>query len=190
LPSLFDGDRQFRPNILADSATQTGAELTLRSSKPLSRMITAGLETSLDGSTGDFDYGRAAATARLFVTAGGPVSAALTIAAGTSTGDVPTQGRFYLGGPSSLRGYGGGVVSGSAFWLARAEIGNSLPAARLVAFTDLGWAGDRADFGAGRTLIGAGVGASFVDGLVRVDLARALRAPTGWRLDFYVDGAI
>jgi hypothetical protein len=35
-----------------------------------------------------------------------------------------------------------------------------------------------------------GVGASFIDGLVRVDLARALRSPTGWRLDFFTDAAL
>jgi len=29
-----------------------------------------------------------------------------------------------------------------------------------------------------------------LDGLMRIDLARALRAPTGWRLDFYVDGVL
>jgi hypothetical protein len=28
------------------------------------------------------------------------------------------------------------------------------------------------------------------DGLLRVDLARALRSPRGWRLDFYTDGAL
>jgi hypothetical protein len=36
----------------------------------------------------------------------------------------------------------------------------------------------------------AGVGASFLDGLFRLDLARALRAPRGWRVDFYMDGAL
>ncbi len=190
LPGLFDGDRRFRPNILADSATQTGAELILRTSSALSSVLTVGLETTIDGSTGDFDYGRAAATARFFYTQGGPLAAAFTLSAGTSTGDIPAQGRFYLGGPSSLRGYAGGVASGSAYWLGRAEIGNSFPAARLIGFADLGWAGDRATFGSGRTLIGVGVGASFVDGLVRIDLSRALRVPTGWRVDFYLDGAL
>ena len=39
-------------------------------------------------------------------------------------------------------------------------------------------------------LCGAGIGASFLDGLVRIDLARALRAPTGWRVEFYFDGLL
>lgn len=190
LPGLFDGDRLFRPNITADRATQTGGALTLRTSRPLSRVVTVGLETTIDGSGGDFDYGRGAATARFFYTQGGPMAASFTVSAGTSTGDLPVQGLFYLGGPSSLRGYAGGVVAGTAYWYGRAEVGNSLPAARLIGFTDIGWAGHRSAFSDGGTLIGAGVGASFVDGLFRIDLSRALRTPTGWRLDFYVDGAI
>ena len=39
-------------------------------------------------------------------------------------------------------------------------------------------------------LLSAGVGASFLDGLVRLDLARALRTPTGWRVDLYLDAAL
>jgi hypothetical protein len=34
------------------------------------------------------------------------------------------------------------------------------------------------------------VGASLIDGLVRMDLSRALRAPTGWRFDLYFDGRL
>ena len=35
-----------------------------------------------------------------------------------------------------------------------------------------------------------GVGGSFLDGLIRIDVARALRAPTGWRLHLYLDGVL
>jgi len=100
------------------------------------------------------------------------------------------QSRWYLGGPNTLRGYGGGVTSGDAFWRARVEIANRLPAARLVLFYDVGRAGPRDHLSLARPLMGAGLGASFLDGLVRIDLARALRSPRGWRLDFYVDGAL
>jgi len=34
------------------------------------------------------------------------------------------------------------------------------------------------------------VGASFLDGLVRLDFARGLRRPAGWRVDLYWDGAL
>ena len=67
---------------------------------------------------------------------------------------------------------------------------NRFPGARLLLFSDAGWAGPRAAGWSGRPLLSAGIGASFLDGLVRLDLARALRAPRGWRLDCYVDGIL
>jgi outer membrane translocation and assembly module TamA len=70
------------------------------------------------------------------------------------------------------------------------EIANRLPAARLVLFYDVGRAAPRDHLSLARPLMGAGVGASFLDGLIRIDLARALRSPKGWRLDFYMDGAL
>jgi len=190
LPYLFNNSKTFGPNIAADSAVEAGFALTLRGTKVFSHSFSVGAQTTVDGATGDYDFGRAALTLRAFITPPGPLAGALTAAAGTSTGPVPIQSAFFLGGPSTLRGYNGGVLSGSAFWLARAEIGNSFPAARITAFSDVGWAGDRAGFSSGRPLISVGMGASFLDGLVRIDLARGLRAPTGWRLDFYFDGVI
>jgi hemolysin activation/secretion protein len=112
------------------------------------------------------------------------------LAAGTSAGRVPVQSRWSLGGPATLRGYGGGAQTGDAFWRARVEVANRSPAARLALFADVGRAGARDRLSLRRPLVGAGIGASFVDGLLRVDLARALRSPTGWRLDCYVDGAL
>ncbi|HEX9395068.1 MAG TPA: hypothetical protein VF923_10455, partial [Gemmatimonadales bacterium] len=72
----------------------------------------------------------------------------------------------------------------------RAELANRLPAARLALFSDVAWAGARNAFATSRPLVSAGVGASFLDGLVRIDLARALRAPTGWRLELYSDAIL
>ena len=69
----------------------------------------------------------------------------------------------------------------------RLEAGNAFPAARLTIFGDIGWAGPRGAFLEGRPLIGSGVGASFLDGLVRLDLARAMRTPTGWRFGLYFE---
>lgn len=190
LPWLFNRERRFRPNFTADRANQFGASLSLRGTDALSRTVTLGAETTVEGATGDFDFGRGAATVRLFVTPAGPMAGAVSVSAGTSTGSVPAQGQFFLGGAGSLRGYHGGVVAGPAFWAGRVEVGNSFPAARITVFSDVGWAGPREDFWRGRPLIGAGIGASLIDGLIRIDLARGLRAPTGWRLEFYFDGII
>ena len=115
---------------------------------------------------------------------------AVEAAAGTSGGTVPAQSDWHLGGPATLRGYDGLAAMGEAFWRGRVEVANAFPAARVAVFSDAGWAGPRADFARGRALVSAGVGATSFDGLLRVDLARALRAPRGWRLDFYVDGLL
>jgi hemolysin activation/secretion protein len=149
-----------------------------------------GAEAAFDILAGDFQYGRGSATLRAIVTPRALLAVAIEGSAGTSTGPVPIQGRFYLGGPPTLRGYSGAVTAGESYWRTRLEIGNSFPAARLTAFTDVGWAGRRDDFSHGKPLIGSGVGASFLDGLVRLDLSRGMRSPKGWRFDLYFDGRL
>jgi len=190
LPHLFDDTKLFRPNVVADRAEQAGMSLTLRGNKPLSRTVQIGADATLEGATGDFDFGRGSATVRAIVTPRALLAVAIEASAGTSTGTVPIQGRFYLGGPATLRGYSGAVTAGESYWRGRVEVGNSFPAVRLTAFSDIGWAGPRGAFGSGRPLIGSGVGASLLDGLVRMDVSRAMRAPTGWRFDLYFDGRI
>ncbi len=190
LPHVFDGSRSFRPNMVADTATQFGAVLTLRGSQPVSRVLQFGGETTLEAAAGDYQHAKASATVRATITPRKVLAVALEASAGTSKGDVPLQSRFYLGGPATLRGYDGAVTAGAAYWRGRIEVGNAFPAVRLMAFTDVGWAGARSQFGKGRALIGSGVGASLLDGLVRMDLARGLRAPTGWRFDLYFDGRL
>jgi hypothetical protein len=54
----------------------------------------------------------------------------------------------------------------------------------------VGWAGDRTAFWSGQALVGAGIGASVLDGLLRFDLARGLSNPKGWRFEVYVDGVL
>jgi hypothetical protein len=87
-------------------------------------------------------------------------------------------------------GYGGNAARGDAFWRTRVELANQWPGARVVLFSDLGRAGPREQLSFAKPLAGVGVGASFIDGLIRVDLSRSLRAPKGWRLDFYTDAAL
>jgi hemolysin activation/secretion protein len=121
---------------------------------------------------------------------GRQLAGAVELGGGMSAGRVPVQSFWYLGGPGTLRGYGGNATSGDAFWRARLELANRWPAARVVLFADVGRAGPRDHLSLAKSLAGVGVGASFVDGLVRLDLTRAVRSPTGWRLDFYTDAAL
>ena len=191
LAHAFDSDHLFRPNIMADSADQLGASLTLRAQRGFDTEAARwGTDLTLDGGAGRFGFGRASGTLRFTAPLTPQVAGAVELAGGTSAGRVPVQSRWYLGGPNTLRGYGGGVTSGDAFWRARVEVANRLPVARVALFCDVGRAAPRDHLSLARPLVGAGVGASFLDGLVRVDLARALRSPKGWRLDLYVDGIL
>jgi len=187
LPHLFNSGNVFRPNIMADTADQAGVAVRLRTSRALGVNSTIGGELSGSGETGDYEFGKGALTLRGTTVLAG-IALGIEGAAGTSSGGLPVQSQFYLGGPYTLRGYDGGVMRGDAFWRGRIEVGTSMPAVRLVTFSDLGWAGDRADFTNSRPLIGWGVGAAFLDGIVRLDLSHGTRPPMGWRFDIYLDG--
>jgi hypothetical protein len=191
LPHAIHDDHVFRPNITADSANQFGAAITLRTQRgidPERAQWTA--EVTLDGGAGTYRYGRASSTLRVTAPLGTSLVGGLELAGGMADGQVPLQSNWYLGGPGTLRGYGGNASNGDAFWRARLELANRWPGARVVLFADVGRAGPREQLALARPLAGVGIGASFLDGLLRLDLARAIRSPTGWRLDFYTDAAL
>jgi hypothetical protein len=191
LPHVFHEDHVFRPNISADSADQLGASLTVRTQRgidPERPQWTA--DVTVDGSVGTYRFGRVSSTVRVTAPLGPTLAGAVELGGGIADGRVPVQSYWYLGGPGTLRGYGGNASSGDAFWRARLEIGNRWPAARIVLFADVGRAALREQLSIARPLAGVGVGASFIDGLIRLDLTRAVRSPTGWRLDFYTDAAL
>jgi hemolysin activation/secretion protein len=116
------------------------------------------------------------------------VDAALTLAAGSSVGEMPLQRFWYLGGSQTVRGQSAGTQFGDAFWMGRIELGTSNVGFRPVVFYDVGWAGERRDFGdPGRPMSGAGVGASLFDGLVRFDVARGIYPQKKIRANLYVE---
>ncbi len=191
VPHAFHDDHVFRPNISADSADQFGASLTLHTQRgidPARPQWTA--DITLDGGAGTYRFGRVSTTLRVSAPLGPKLAGAVELGGGMADGRVPVQSYWYLGGPGTLRGYGGNASSGDAFWRARLELANRWPAARVVFFADVGRAGQREHLSLAKALAGVGAGVSFIDGLIRVDVARALRSPTGWRLDFYTDAAL
>ena len=191
VPHAFDRDHRFRPNIIAQAADQLGLAATIRGSRRLGNdAATLGAELSLDGGAGSFDFGRAAVALRATAPLPPGMAIGLEAAGGTSAGRVPVQSRWFLGGPATLRGYAGGALSGEAFWRARGELANAFPGFRLALFTDVGRAGPRDRLSLAGPLWSAGLGVSALDGLIRIDCSRALRAPTGWRIDFYADGIL
>lgn len=188
---LLNGDHLFRANAEAARATQYGAALALRTWRghdPLG--FRWGAELGVDAATGTFDYTRLSLT----LSSGWPLPrrlvGALEVAGGTTFGSGAEQHLWRLGGPATLRGYEASVTRGESFWRARAEVGTQFPAARLVLFSDAGRAATTDDLFDLRPLTSAGAGASLLDGLIRIDLARALRSPTGWRVTLSVDGRL
>ena len=116
------------------------------------------------------------------------LAGALTLSAGSATEGSPRQRWFYLGGSQTIRGQQAGAMSGETFWMTRVELGTSFVAARPVVFADMGWAGPRDLWShPGRPMSGAGVGVSFLDGLVRADLARGINPSKRFRFDLYVE---
>jgi hemolysin secretion/activation protein ShlB/FhaC/HecB len=119
----------------------------------------------------------------------GALAGAVTLSGGNSVGAMPAQRRWYVGGAQTIRGESPDTaLSGNAYWIARAELGSDAVGLRPVVFGDLGWVGDRNRLSqVGRPLSGVGFGTSFLDGLVRADLARGIYPRQQWRFDLYLE---
>lgn len=191
LRHVFNDAHVFAPNRIADRADQIGAGITLRA---YAGQNPAGVrwdgEVNFDAAHGDYQFGRASATTLLGFPLPYNLVGAVELAGGSSTGTVPVQNQFFLGGFRTIRGYPIGTQAGTAFWRARGEIGTAFPLARLAVFSDVGWAGDRNDISSNPDLLSVGIGGSMFDGLLRLDIARALRLNRGWRLHLSVDAPL
>jgi hypothetical protein len=189
--TLFGGgnDSRFIANPPANTATEFGGALRLRSNYGLDpEGFRGSTDFRIEGAGGDFGYGRALGDFTVSHPLGSDLAGSLSASIGSSAGKVPAQRQFYLGGTQTIRGQTALTGVGDAFWMARAEIGAHSVAFRPIAFADLGWAGDRNQWKInGRPMSGAGVGASFLDGLLRIDLARGLYPAKQWRLDLYLE---
>jgi hypothetical protein len=181
---------EFEPNITTQRALWVGGRTRVTQSigeNPQGFRLFNDLR--LEAARGDTGtYGRAA----LDVTASHGLfkgAAALTLAGGTSFGNIPLQRDWFLGGSQTVRGQRPGTAVGNAFWLARAEVAQGVGAVRPVLFADMGWAGDRQNWSAvGVPISGAGAGFSILDGLLRFDVARGIKPTAQWRVDMYVEG--
>jgi hypothetical protein len=187
--SVFETGGGFRPNLEARPVDQVGVAGRVavhRGLDPTGFRWGAWVEASAE--TGDASFFRPGLG--VFVTAPFLFDqlVAFELAAGTTVADsVPVQSRWYLGGPSSLRGFAGASFAGRDYARARAEVASEFPAVRLALFSDVGWAGDFDTYDPDQVAVSAGIGASFLDGLLRVDLARAVQPVAQWRLELYLD---
>ena len=145
-------------------------------------------DIKLEGAVGTFDYSRGSVQMTLSHGLGRSVDGALTLGGGTSGGHLPIQKQFFLGGVQTVRGQRAGAAIGDSFWMTSVELGTGWPGFRKIVFGDLGWAGPRTSFSnPGRPLSGAGVGASFMDGLIRIDVAKGIYPEKAIRTNLYVE---
>jgi hypothetical protein len=178
----------FKPNIIAVEGFYAGGAATMtfaRGADPMGTQFSGTFKGEAAG--GERDFGRAMLELRLAQGHAGNVVTAITGAAGGSVGAVSTQRLWYLGGPQTVHAHRPGAVVGDAYWLGRVEIAKGWPLVRPILFVDAGWAGDRRDLArARRNALAAGVGAAAMDGLLRVDVSRALDK-NRWSFDIFVD---
>jgi hypothetical protein len=182
-------DVRFLENIDASSGTIVGAETRITHSygdDP--RGFRAFTTLRGESGVGSYTYTRALADITLSRAVLPRVDGSLTLSGGGATSGSPVQRWFYLGGSQTIRGQQAGTMVGETFWMTRLELGSSFVAARPVVFGDIGWAGpaDRWSH-PGRPASGVGVGASFMDGLIRFDVARGIYPRAGFRSDFYLE---
>jgi hypothetical protein len=145
-------------------------------------------DIKVEGGTGTFDYSRGSLQTTLSHGLGSALDGALTVGAGTSGGQLPIQKQFFVGGVQTVRGQKAGASIGDSFWMTSVEFGTRSAGFRKIVFGDLGWAGDRTSFAhPGRPLSGAGIGASFMDGLIRIDLAKGIYPEKSVRANLYVE---
>ncbi len=183
------GDREFGSNIVAEEGDIFGSAARIQFSLGLNpdgfRILTT---LKAENGIGDFSFGRAMFDATFSHGIMRKASMALTLSAGSSVGHLPVQRSFLLGGTQSVRGQRSGTLSGNAFWMSRIELGNASVAARRVLFADFGWAGSREDWKKqSRAISGVGLGWSFLDGLIRMDIARGIYPSKAWRFASYLE---
>ncbi|HEY6090025.1 MAG TPA: ShlB/FhaC/HecB family hemolysin secretion/activation protein, partial [Gemmatimonadaceae bacterium] len=183
------GDKHDLTNIDAENGKIFGLAVGHHSSYGLDphgfRALT---DIKLEGAAGTFDYSRGSLQSTLSRGLGRSIDGALTLGGGTSGGHLPIQKQFFLGGVQTVRGQSAGAAIGDSFWMTSLELGAGSPAFRKIVFGDLGWAGSRTNFShPGRPLSGAGVGASFMDGLIRIDVAKGIYPEKSVRTNLYVE---
>jgi len=111
----------------------------------------------------------------------------LTGRAGVATSDELPQMQVRLGGLKTVRGFDYGTRSGQAFWSLQGDWTPLRGAVRPVLFVDVGQVGAIGGVFEQPPLVGAGVGMTVLNGIVRMDLSVPLQGPTsGLRFDFQV----
>lgn len=138
--------------------------------------------------TADLHAGDGRSTGRLYggirQDFGGRQGATLEVKAGVATNPTPPQSLFRLGGVSTVRGFEYGALRGQAFWAARLDITPIRGRLRPAAFADMGQAARAGNLFSSEALIGAGVGLSVFNGILRFDLSHPISPDIGGKVRF------
>lgn len=190
LARAFDGEWAFRPNVAAERVDELGASLLVSpwwGTDPLAPQ--GGIELFAQGAGGDREYARGSVTLRGSTPLFGDLRLGAEAAAGESWGDPPLQRSWFLGGSHTLRGYDPSALVGPSFARTRVDLQRTFGAVGVSLFGDGAWAGDGLDaLEDADALWSAGAGFSLLGGVLRFDVAHALRDPGGWRVHLYLDG--
>jgi len=190
IPNMING-KEFTYNVVTPMTNTAGASVRLRDEVGLDpHGWRESYDVRVEGAAGrsadsSFAYGRFAFDGTVSHGLGKYLDWQIGGGAGTSVGDLTPQRNYFLGGTWTIRGQPPGIVAGDAYWLGHFELGSSFVAVRPTLFFDIGWAGSRTDWRhIGIPTSGAGIGVSFLDGLFRMDIAKAVQPSAGWTLDF------
>ncbi len=162
---------------------------------PVAEGTYGGLWARLDGYgkprwtvTADLQAGEGRATGRLFGRLrqgfGGRTGATLDVKGGMATKPTLPQSLFRLGGLSTVRGFEYGTLRGQGFWAARLDVAPIPGRLRPVVFGDVGQAAELENLFSSKALVGAGVGLSVFNGLVRFDLSHPITPDVGGKVRF------
>ena len=199
--SLFEaGDFRINPavdetKINSVVATLEGGQLSNMYSVPRGIAFRIDAEIS-DGLDNTFNFQRYLGDVRFYVPFGYSSSFGMRLRGGYATDDTPLQKLFTLGGLGSVRAYPQNIFVGSKMLLANVEytiasidpFDDILDDFQLFGFGDAGWVNGFGDtsFDWEDVYPAAGVGLSFADSTVRLELAWPLkdfggeRDPTLW----------
>ena len=191
---LINEAPEWRPNIGVDIGWFLGSSIEVVSkwgSDPLLPQVQT--LVSLEGGAGTKEYARVGLIGSLDIPIVRDMRISLEGGVGTSVGNLPIQRGWYLGGPSTLRGYPPRVLGGVRFARIRGEVARSFFFGAVSLFSDGAWApyDDRFDKETDDhgTLFSVGSGLSVLDQLIHLAASWNLQnfRLSSVRLDAYLD---
>lgn len=181
---LFGGDGNFPDNPAITEGTFLTAATRLDGDRGNSRWSLGAGGMAGGPATGARLYGQ------WIQRIGGKRGATLRLRSGIASDEGISQLAFRAGGLESVRGFDYGTQRGQAFWALQSDVSPFKGWFHPVFFLDAGQAARPADFGDTAVLAGAGIGFSFLDGLIRFDLSHPITpSGGGLRFDLVIRGA-